>query len=74
MNNAPEFSINRQQWTRSIQPLIDSFSDKKTNGRIYVRNDGVEQEYLQVITTNRTIPRLHPMAGHPDYDRIIDWV
>ena len=74
MNTAPEFSINRQQWTRSVQSLIDAIVDKKANGRIYVRENGVEQEYLQVITTNRAIPRLYPMAGHPNYTGKIDWI
>ena len=74
MSTAPEYSIDREHWTRSVQSLVDAIVDKKANGRIYVRENGVEQEYLQVITTNRAIPRLYLMAGHPNYTGKIDWV
>ena len=74
MSTAPEYSIAREHWTHSPHYLVDAIVDKKANGRIYVRENGVEQEYLQVITTNRAIPRLYPMAGHPNYTGKIDWI
>ena len=74
MSTAPEYSIDREHWTHSAHYLVDAIVDKKTNGRIYVRENGVEQEYLQVITTNRAIPRLYLMAGHPNYTGKIDWI